>query len=160
MIAAVIVVVEGPSAAGKTTWCRRHYPDQLVEEYTPTGAEPGDHDPLAQGRYWTDVNSGRWCAAVAEEELSGLAVCDSDPLKLHYSWCLAAVGAGTVGRWHAELAAVRDAMAREGLGFADLAGKGRRPDRHGEEGPCRTGRRGLLPLVRAIGCACRRWRGR
>jgi GTPase SAR1 family protein len=33
----VIVVVTGPSAAGKTTWCRRHFPDRTVpDRYDPT----------------------------------------------------------------------------------------------------------------------------
>jgi len=35
----VIVVVEGPSAAGKTTWCLSHA-ECFVAEYVPTGDEP------------------------------------------------------------------------------------------------------------------------
>src|SRR6478735_5328390 len=40
---AVIVAVEGPSAAGKSTWCRATS-EQFVAEYTPTGEEPDGSD--------------------------------------------------------------------------------------------------------------------
>ncbi len=49
-----------------------------------------------------------------------MAVCDSDPLKLHYSWCLAAVGAAPVTRFEHELAAVRQMFTERRLGFADV----------------------------------------
>lgn len=116
----MIVAVEGPSAAGKTTWCRRYGGDAVVPEYVPTGREPSDADPDAQADYWVDVNVGRWAAAGSVERTVGVAVCDSDPLKLHYSWCLARVGAGSVERWERELRAVRRAFEADRLGFADL----------------------------------------
>ncbi|WP_257015987.1 hypothetical protein [Rhodococcus sp. ACS1] len=50
------------------------------------------------------------------EDATGVAVCDSDPLKLHYSWCLAAVGAEPVTRFEHELAAVRQMFAQRRLG--------------------------------------------
>jgi hypothetical protein len=40
------------------------------------------------------INSQRWRAARLLEHQTGLAVCASDPLKLHYSWCLSRIGAG------------------------------------------------------------------
>ena len=55
----MIVAVEGPSAAGKTTWCRR-VTDRFVAEYAPAGHEPEGNDPQAQGQYWTEVNARRW----------------------------------------------------------------------------------------------------
>ncbi|RKT87659.1 hypothetical protein SAMN05421805_101909 [Saccharopolyspora antimicrobica] len=115
----MIVVVEGPSAAGKTTWCRRRFPDHVVDEYQPTGSEPVG-DPAAQASYWSEVNAGRWVAALGREQETGLAVCDSDPLKLHYSWCLAAIGEGPAARFRAEAVAVRAAVAEKRLGLADL----------------------------------------
>ncbi|MDA3648353.1 hypothetical protein LZ318_10490 [Saccharopolyspora indica] len=115
----MIVVVEGPSAAGKTTWCRRHFPGHVVGEYQPTGREPVG-DPAAQASYWSAVNAGRWAAALDQERATGLAVCDSDPLKLHYSWCLAAIGEGPAARFGAEAAAARAAVAEKRLGLADL----------------------------------------
>lgn len=36
----MIVVIEGPSAAGKTTWVRRHHPDVAVWERRPSAAPP------------------------------------------------------------------------------------------------------------------------
>lgn len=115
----MIIVVEGPSAAGKTTWSRRRFPGHLVDEYQPTGTEPVG-DAVAQASYWREVNAGRWRAALDQEQATGLAVCDSDPLKLHYSWCLAAIGEGPVARFRAEAAAARAAMAEKRLGLADL----------------------------------------
>lgn len=114
------MVVTGPSAAGKTTWCRRHHPDDLIPEYAPTGQEPGDVDPAAQAAFWCEVNCSRWGAAVRREQASGLAVCDDDPLKLHYVWSLVRLGVADPQRWHQEVAANREAVARRRLGFADL----------------------------------------
>lgn len=114
----MIVAVEGPSAAGKTTWCRSAVPE-YVEEYQPTGVEPDGSDPVVQATYWTEVNADRWEQAIALEQRSGLAICDSDPLKLHYSWCLARVGAAPVSRFLSEFAAVGEAMRLKRIGFAD-----------------------------------------
>lgn len=94
---------------------------EFVAEYAPTGMEPDGADPDIQARYWTGVNVDRWSQAIALEGRSGVAVCDSDPLKLHYSWCLARIGAGPVSRFLHELAAVREAMNRRHIGFADVA---------------------------------------
>lgn len=115
----MIVVVEGPSAAGKTTWCRQHTSD-VVEEYVPTGIEPGGSDLPTQAAYWTAVNSRRWAAACALETGTGLAVCDSDPVKLHYAWSLSQIGAAPRARFDHELAHVRRAFAAGALGLADL----------------------------------------
>lgn len=115
----VIVVVEGPSAAGKTTWCSRHA-SSLVEEYVPTGTEPDGSDPSAQAAYWTAVNTRRWTRACALEADTGFAVCDSDPLKLHYAWSLSQIGAVPRARLNHELAHARAAFAVGALGLADL----------------------------------------
>jgi len=115
----VIVAVEGPSAAGKTTWCRQHA-SALVEEYARTGVEPDGTDAAYQADYWIRVNSGRWRAALDLEAGSGTVICDSDPLKLHYSWCLSRVGAAPWSRFEQEFAQARYAFASGSLGFADL----------------------------------------
>lgn len=121
----VIVAVEGPSAAGKTTWCRTQLGGEsaaegFVAEYQPTGFEPDGTDLDVQASYWTTVNSKRWSQAEDLESRTGTALCDSDPLKLHYSWCLAAVGAAPRERFEHELLAVESAFAQLKLGFADL----------------------------------------
>ena len=110
----------GPSAAGKTTWCRRHYPDELVPEYAPTGDEPDDSDPAAQANFWSEVNCRRWSQATVVERDFGLAVCDDDPMKLHYCWSLLRVGLASPQRWEHEIAANLAAITAGRLGFADL----------------------------------------
>lgn len=111
----VIAVAEGPSAAGKTTWCDRHAA-RFVPEYSATGVEAADTD----FQFWVGVNCDRWAQAVALERVLGVAVCDGDPLKLHYSWCLSQIGACPKSRFERELRGVRDAFAEGRLGFADL----------------------------------------
>lgn len=116
----MIVAVEGPSAAGKSTWCARQS-CPTVPKYTPTGNEPDGSDPLEQGDYWVRINSERWGQAVALEKDNDVVLCDSDPLKLHYSWCLARIGAAPWSRFEHELHGVRTAFATGRLGMADLA---------------------------------------
>jgi hypothetical protein len=116
----VIVVVTGPSAAGKTTWCRQHFLADTVPEYVPTSDDLPGSDPTEQAAFWCEVNSRRWSQALQRERLSGLAVCDDDPLKLHYSWSLARIGALSRRRWQAEVDAHRHAVGAGTLGFADL----------------------------------------
>jgi hypothetical protein len=70
--------------------------------------------------YWTRANSDRWQQAVDLEKSHGLAVCDTDPFKLHYSWCVARIGAGPIERFQAGAAAAREWFAAGRLGFADL----------------------------------------
>ena len=48
-----------------------------------------------------------------------VAVCDTDPLKLHYAWSLLQIGAATEERLQSEIAATRSAVLDEKLGFAD-----------------------------------------
>ncbi|TWE10031.1 hypothetical protein BKA23_2379 [Rudaeicoccus suwonensis] len=115
----MIVVVEGPSAAGKTTWCHRSGLP-VVEEYVPSGREPDRSDVSAQAAYWTEVNSARWAAARKLEMHNPVVLCDTDPVKLHYSWCLNRIGVAPRDRFAEELAAVRRAFAEDRLGFADV----------------------------------------
>ncbi|MCD2194819.1 hypothetical protein LQ327_15715 [Actinomycetospora endophytica] len=117
---AVIIAVEGPSAAGKTTWChQQEWP--VVPEYTPTDHEPDGSDEERRAAYWTDVNVGRWHQAVRLEQQSRVVLCDSDPLKLHYAWCLARVGAAPWSRFEHELRHARAAFGTGRLGLADVA---------------------------------------
>lgn len=113
----VIVVVTGPSAAGKTTWCRRHHWDDVIPEYVPTGREPDDAGPVTRAAFWCQVKCSRWGAAVRREQVSGLAVCDDDPLKLHYVWSLVRLGLAAPQQWHQEVEANREAVAGKLLGL-------------------------------------------
>lgn len=117
----MIVVVEGPSGAGKTTWVNRHHAACAVCEYQATGSEPSSSDgPQAAAQFWAEVNARRWQAAVELEARAGLAVCDTDPLKLHYVWTLWRIGEVSHARWIAEANQVRERFEKGGLGLADL----------------------------------------
>ncbi len=112
----MIVVVEGPTAAGKTSWCRRHV-GRFVGEYAMTGAEPVDGQALA--RHWARVGMRRWAQAQELERADGIAFCDTDPLKLHYSWGMAALGLAPRAQFDRELAVARVAIRTGRLGLAD-----------------------------------------
>jgi hypothetical protein len=116
----VIVVAEGPSAAGKTTWCHAHGDGLVVPEHAPRAGDPDGHDLPATAKYWTAVNCGRWAQAVQLESEHGLAICDGDPLKLHYAWCLARIGATPLDGFRHEAHAVRESFAAGRLGIADV----------------------------------------
>ena len=115
----VIVVVEGVSAVGKTTWCATHGSGNVVAETgrfePPAGL--GDHE---HAQFWHGVNCGRWAEAMTVEAECGLAICDTDPLKLHYDYCLAILGLVTWQRFDvgADLA-LASIVARQ-LGIADV----------------------------------------
>jgi hypothetical protein len=113
---AVIVVVEGPTAAGKTSWCRRQV-GRFVAEHRPTGAEPADGQALA--RHWVRVAIRRWAEAEELERADGVAFCDGDPVKLHYSWGMAMLGLAPRAQFDRELAVTRTAVRMGRLGLAD-----------------------------------------
>jgi hypothetical protein len=115
----VIIVVEGPSAAGKTTWTRaRRGPAVLAEErYDGPDAEATDEQHAG---YWARVNTARWARALESERRSEVVICDGDPLKLHYDYGLARLRQIPMARFQAGVAAVRQGIARRRLGIADL----------------------------------------
>jgi hypothetical protein len=115
----VIVVVEGPSAAGKTTWCRSQ-PWPVVAEYSPTGNEPDGSDDALRAAFWVGVNSARWQQAAELDVEHEVVLCDGDPMKLHYSWSLARIGAAPWSRFDCEFRHARAALADGRLGMADL----------------------------------------
>lgn len=90
-----------------------------MAEYAPTDREPDGADEDQQAFYWVQVNSARWQRALELEANNRVVLCDSDPLKLHYSWCLARVGAAPWSRFQLELRYVREAFASCHLGFSD-----------------------------------------
>jgi len=75
--------------------------------------------PQAAAAFWTDRNVERWQTALGLESETGLAVCDTDPLKLHYVWSLWRIGEARESDWRLELAATRTALADRQIGFAD-----------------------------------------
>jgi hypothetical protein len=117
----VIVVVEGPSASGKTTWIAAHRQGATVIGEARPGPAPSRHrDPAAAAAHWAKVSAARWAAACQAEQQAGIAMCDTDPFKLHYAWCLWQTGNATAGQWRAEMNASRQLFAAQRLGIADL----------------------------------------
>lgn len=53
------------------------------------------------------------------ERATGHALCDTDPLKLHYVWCLWRIGEASERDWSLELAATRQTIADGRIGFDD-----------------------------------------
>jgi hypothetical protein len=117
----MIIVVEGPSAAGKTTWIAAHHQGAaVIGEARPGPAPDRRSHPDAAAAHWAKVSAARWAAACQAEQQARVAVCDTDPFKLHYIWCLWQSGNATAGQWHAEMNASRQLFAAQRLGIADL----------------------------------------
>jgi hypothetical protein len=117
----VIIVVEGPSAVGKTTWCRTHFPQVLVEAADEKIRAPDLYeDPAEVARFWVEFNVGLWQKALQVEKREGLAICDTDPLHLYFSWSLWKAGALEKGLFDAEVPLYRSAMEQGRIGFADV----------------------------------------
>ena len=104
----VIVVVEGPSAAGKTTWCR--------DDASTWLAEPGRWPMEEILRYQIE----RWRKAVAADARGEIVVLDGDPFKLYYSWASWRVGHITDEQWSEALEAARHQFVEGNYGLADL----------------------------------------
>ncbi len=117
----MIIAVEGPSAVGKTTWCRTHFPQVLVEAAAEKICAPDLYeDPGEVARFWVEHNAGLWQKALQVEKRERLAVCDTDPLHLYFSWSLWKAGALKKELFDAEVPLYRRAMEQRRIGFADL----------------------------------------
>lgn len=114
----MIIVVEGASGAGKTTWCRTHAGANALLEALP------DHsvvptDPAAAARFWVERNVARWEEVLACEARDGLVVVDTDPFKLHYVWTLFRTGHVGELDWTMQREAARDAFSSGRYALAD-----------------------------------------
>jgi hypothetical protein len=115
----VIIVVEGPSGAGKTTWCRTHGGKYALLESLPDHATVPT-EPLAAARFWVDRNVARWDEVLAREARDGLVVVDTDPFKLHFVWTLFRTGQVSEIEWTMQRDAARDAFASGRYALADV----------------------------------------
>jgi hypothetical protein len=114
----VIIVVEGPSGAGKTTWCRTHGGRHALLESLPDGSiVPEDEEAAA--RFWVERNAARWAEVQERERRDGLVVVDTDPFKLHFTWSLYQIGYTTRG-WELMRDVAREAFVTGRYGLADL----------------------------------------
>jgi hypothetical protein len=116
----VIVVVEGVSAAGKTTWCRTHFPELTVGEQQAAPELERRLPANDRERFWLARNAARWHEANRLESEMGLAVCDTDPFKLHYAWSLWRIGEIAENRWRLAASLAARAFEDASLGLADL----------------------------------------
>lgn len=115
----MIIVIEGISAAGKTTWCNANAGRALIAETFPADRHLQPPSGLNTAQYWTKWNAKRWKDALDMEASKGLAVCDTDPLKLHYVWSLYTIGVADASQWELQLDATRQALLAKTIGFAD-----------------------------------------
>lgn len=112
----MIVVVEGISAAGKTTFASRYAP-AVVDELK--ACLPRTDNIAALGQYWSDLHSKRWLHGLEMERTHDVVYFDTDPLKVHYAWCLWQIGENRRDEWIATVQATREHIKRRQLGFAD-----------------------------------------
>ena len=115
----MIIVVEGPSGAGKTTWCRAHAGANALLEALPDHATIPT-DPQAAARFWVERNVARWEDVLAREARDGLVVVDTDPFKLHYVWTLLSTGQTSDVEWTMQRDAARDAFGSGRYALADV----------------------------------------
>lgn len=123
----MLIVVEGPSAAGKTTWCQRFAAGRTLREGEPDegdeidgASDPNPADPQGIAEFWVGRNARRWSLAHAMAAQLGWVVCDTDPFKLHWAWSLWKSGVAARAYWDACKAAGREAFASGILGLPDL----------------------------------------
>ena len=115
----MIIVVEGPSGAGKTTWCRTHAGANALLEALPDHSTV-PNEPEAAARFWVERNVARWEAILAREARDGLVVVDTDPFKLHFVWTLLRSGQISELEWTMQRDAARDAFASGRYALADV----------------------------------------
>lgn len=117
----MIVAIEGPSAAGKTTWCRTHCRDLWVEETAANIVAPDVYDdPAEVGRFWVDHAIANWQRALEIERDRGVAVCDGDPFHLYFAWALWKSGALDRKLFDIESEFYRTAFEQMQIGLVDL----------------------------------------
>ena len=115
----MIIVVEGPSGAGKTTWCRTHGGAKALLEALPDHATVPT-EPHAAARFWVGRNVARWQDVLEREKRDGMVVVDTDPFKLHFVWTLFKTGQVSEVEWTMQRDAARDAFSEGRYALADL----------------------------------------
>jgi hypothetical protein len=114
-----VIVVEGPSGAGKTTWCRTHGGSHALLESLPDASEvPTDEEAAAH--FWVERNAARWAEVLERERRDGLVVVDTDPFKLHFTWTLYQSGQTSERAWILMRDVAREAFVAGRYGLADL----------------------------------------
>lgn len=116
----MIVAIEGASAAGKTTWCRTHFPGICVEESAPNIIAPDLYDePGVVARFWVEHACANWQRALQLEREHGIAVCDGDPFHLYFAWALWKAGELDRRLFDIESELYRRVLEERRIGFVD-----------------------------------------
>ena len=115
----MIIVVEGPSGAGKTTWCRTHAGANALLEALPDHATVPT-EPHAAARFWVERNVARWQEVLAREARDDLVVVDTDPFKLHFVWTLFRTGEVSEAEWTIQRDVTREAFGSGRYALADV----------------------------------------
>ena len=116
----MIIVLEGISAAGKTTFARQFGEAHHVPEFPEEGTVPGMDDPAeVHAEYWIEHNIRRFQAALTAEREHGFAICDTEPFKSHFDWCMARAGFKSFDIFNAATPLARAAIAERRIGFGD-----------------------------------------
>ena len=153
----MLIVVEGVSAAGKTTWASQYAP-AVVGEITAPGPAQGS-SAAEIGQYWSDRNAERWQRGLELETAHSTACFDCDPLKVHFAWTQSQVGRDTRAEWIVTVQAARRHLVNRTIGFADrvvfLEPTGESIRRQKDNDPTR--RRGNFELHMSLYEPLRRW---
>jgi thymidylate kinase len=113
----MLIVVEGVSAAGKTTWVSQYAPAVVGETTAPEPAQGSSAGEI--GQYWSDRHAERWQRGLELEIAHATACFDCDPLKIHFAWTQSQVGRNTREEWIATVQATRRHLVNRRIGFAD-----------------------------------------
>jgi hypothetical protein len=99
----MIVAVEGPSAAGKTTWIIAHrHGAAVIAEAQPGPAPHHGSDPASAAIHRAKVSATPWAVVCRVEEQAEIAVCDTDRSNCT-TWCLGQTGHASARQWRAEV---------------------------------------------------------
>jgi hypothetical protein len=119
----MIIVVEGPSAVGKTTLLRQLPASHVIsEDWVALGFPPEQWpnlDTPAGQAFGVRASSHRWKLLCDVEHQFGSAYADTDPLKLYYQFALALHGTRSRAQLQTTFDYCRHALETEQLGFAD-----------------------------------------
>lgn len=125
----------------------RSYRRGTTAAQAAAGADQREYPREAAG-FWAQRNSARWEQALRIEQASGIAVCDSDPFKLHYPWTLWRTGHAHRTAWTIALEASQPFFDTGRLGLADLILVAI-PDRGHAHPPPRWGRQPTAAQLRS-----------
>jgi hypothetical protein len=120
----MIIVIEGPSAVGKTSLLHTFPSSQVVgEEWEalgiPRGSGPENPQSKEAQTFWISLQIRRWQKLLEIEASSGNTYADTDPVKLYYNFALARSGHMEREIFEEGFAQTEQAFAQGLLGFAD-----------------------------------------